>query len=80
MGYNFKIGPHYKVKVGKHYPWPYPGMPKRMFEVFDDDILTADDNGIQDSYTSHLGVCVTGIIIPKEDLNFVDHDVNLVML
>ena len=71
--------PWYQIKEGiKEYPWPCGSFLDRTIDIFDNDVLTLDENG--KTYTKHTGACCFGIEIPKEDLVKVNSDIELQFL
>lgn len=77
MSYDFKITGAVHVKEGKEYPWPTEKDPNRTIEIFDDDVLTKEENG---KYMKHTGLCCFNIVIPDEDTVAFDGDCNLTMM
>ena len=70
----FKIKPHLADK--KEY---IVGNGHTSIKLLDDDVLTETPEG-DGKYTSHVGMCITNIQIPKEDLIEQFETVDLQML
>jgi hypothetical protein len=66
MGYTYQLNEYYKIKYEeKEFPWPCKADPNRTITLFDDDILSRNDNG---TYVKETEVCCTNIKIPDEDV------------
>lgn len=59
----YKLKPEYE---GISYPWPCESQPSRTIQLFDDDVLTKQDDG---KYSKHTGLGCFGIEIPDEHLD-----------
>ena len=78
MGYSFTItAPWYRVNTDKIYPWPCKSDPNRIIDIYTDDVLTKQDNGL---YQKHTGLGCLDIVIPDEDVKLQDKDINLRLL
>jgi hypothetical protein len=83
-GYFGTLDSYYRVKEDGEYPAPCPANPDRTwFLAKDFDALTRNREMAPQgchSYTKHTGLCVVGIILKDEDVEFVETPVHLEML
>lgn len=74
MGYSYTVKGYFRVKEHGKYPWPCQDLPKRMLELWPDDVLTKAENG---SYTKHTGLMMTNIRLQDDQVEPVDGGVEL---
>jgi len=77
---NFKLNGYYKLKMtpeliaaGGHKEYP-TGTGLKTWDVYHDDLFTKNKDG---ALVKHTGLCVLGIQIPDEDLEFIDKEATL---
>lgn len=68
MGYDFQVSGWYKIKFKeKEYEWPCKGDLGRTIMIYDNDVLTKNENE-DGTVMKHTGLGCFGIKIPDEDL------------
>lgn len=74
MGYDFTVNKYYKVKKDGRYPAPCPANPNDTWQLFDDDILTKQEDG---TFACQTGICRIGIVLKDEEIEFYDKPIKL---
>jgi len=65
MGYDFTVKGAVRPKKDGEYPWPCASEPDRTITLYDDDVLTRQDNG---KYLKHTGLGCMNIMISDEEV------------
>jgi len=77
MGDIYKLSGYFKLKAINHckdYPWPCQSEPNRTIKLYAEDLFTKQDDG---TYFKQTGLGCLGIVIPDDDLEYIEDSVYL---